>query len=289
MSEQLSLMDDNPEYKAFVDKFKPKLTTDDCYTPPIVYDAIRDWVCKKHGIDPAQIVRPFYPGGDYERFDYPNGCIVLDNPPFSILTKICTFYLDRQIPFFLFAPSLTIFSGRAIATKMNHIVCDAYITYENGANVRTAFVTNLYKDIVAQSEPDLHRIVKEANEANIRARKQELPKYAYPDEVLTAAMLQRYSKYGIEFVVRKEDCVHISALEAQRKAKKTVFGGGLLLSEKAAVEKAAVEKAAVEKAAAEKAAAEKAAAEKAMARRWELSETEKRLSASLGAKERSHE
>ena len=274
MSEQLSLMDDNPEHKAFVDKFKPKLTTDDCYTPPIVYDAIRDWVCKKHGIDPAQIVRPFYPGGDYERFDYPNGCIVLDNPPFSILAKICKFYLNRQISFFLFSPSLTTFSVREIATKMNHIVCDADITYENGANVRTSFVTNLYKDIVAQSEPDLHRIVKKANEENISARKRELPKYAYPDEVLTAAMLQRYSKYGIKFVVRKEDCVHISALEAQRKAKKTVFGGGLLLSEKAA---------------AEKAAAEKAAAEKAMARRWELSETEKRLSASLGAKERSHE
>lgn len=274
MSEQLSLMDDNPDYKAFVDKFKPKLTTDDCYTPPIVYDAIRDWVCKKYGIDPAQIVRPFYPGGDYERFYYPEGCVVVDNPPFSILAKICAFYLDRQTQFFLFAPSLTVFSGKNIAMKMNHIVCDADITYANGANVRTAFVTNLDGDIVAQSEPDLHRIVKEANEANIRAAKPELPKYTYPDEVLTAAMLQRYSKYGIEFVVRKEDCVLISALEAQRKDKKTVFGGGLLLSKKAA---------------AEKAAAEKAAAEKAIARRWELSETEKRLSSSLGAKERSHE
>ena len=279
MSEQLSLMDDNPDYKAFVDKFKPKLTTDDCYTPPIVYDAIRDWVCKKYGIDPAQIVRPFYPGGDYERFDYPQGCIVLDNPPFSILTKICAFYLDRQTQFFLFAPSLTVFFGKKIAMKMNHIVCDADITYANGANVRTAFVTNLDGDIVAQSEPDLQRIVKEANVANLRATKPELPKYTYPDEVLTAAMLQRYSKYGIEFVVRKEDCVLISALEAQRKAKKTVFGGGLLLSEKAAAEKAA----------AEKAAAEKAAAEKAAATQWRLSEAEKRLVASLGAKEKEHE
>lgn len=26
------------EYEAFVDKFKPKKTTDDCYTPPDVYD-----------------------------------------------------------------------------------------------------------------------------------------------------------------------------------------------------------------------------------------------------------
>lgn len=30
------------EYKKFVDKFKPKKTTDDCYTPELVYDAVRD-------------------------------------------------------------------------------------------------------------------------------------------------------------------------------------------------------------------------------------------------------
>ena len=51
--EQLSFIDFNePEspkksnkvkfddYKGFVNKFKPKKTTDDCYTPAIVYDAI---------------------------------------------------------------------------------------------------------------------------------------------------------------------------------------------------------------------------------------------------------
>lgn len=32
--EQLTLEEASEEYKAFVDKFKPKLTTDDCYTPP---------------------------------------------------------------------------------------------------------------------------------------------------------------------------------------------------------------------------------------------------------------
>ena len=28
-------------YEQFVDKFKPKKTTDDCMTPPLVYDAVR--------------------------------------------------------------------------------------------------------------------------------------------------------------------------------------------------------------------------------------------------------
>lgn len=98
--EQATLFDDNPAYDAFVDKFKPKKTTDDCYTPPLVYDAVRDWACTEYGINPACIVRPFYPGGDYERFDYPDDCVVLDNPPFSILVKICQFYLNRGINFF---------------------------------------------------------------------------------------------------------------------------------------------------------------------------------------------
>ncbi len=32
------------DYDGFVNKFKPKLTTDDCYTPQYVYDVIRDLV-----------------------------------------------------------------------------------------------------------------------------------------------------------------------------------------------------------------------------------------------------
>ena len=98
-------------YEEFVEKFKPKKTTDDCYTPPRVYEAVKDWVVKEYGIDPTKIVRPFYPGGDYERFEYPEGGVVLDNPPFSILSKILRFYDERGIAYFLFAPTLTIFSS----------------------------------------------------------------------------------------------------------------------------------------------------------------------------------
>ena len=132
-------------YEEFVEKFQRKKhqkTTDDCYTPPEVYEAVKEWVCKEYGVDPDSIVRPFWPGGDYEHFDYPEGCMVLDNPPFSILTKICEFYLERGIDFFLFAPSLTCFSGRKTIMRMNHVICNCAITYENGAVVRTTFVTS---------------------------------------------------------------------------------------------------------------------------------------------------
>ena len=53
-------------YEEFVEKFKPKKTTDDCYTPPAIYDVIKDWVCHRYKINSEKIMRPFYPGGIIE-------------------------------------------------------------------------------------------------------------------------------------------------------------------------------------------------------------------------------
>lgn len=247
-------------YIEFEEKFKPKKTTDDCYTPPTIYAVIRDWACKEYGIDPEKIVRPFYPGGDYENYDYQEGAVVVDNPPFSIITKICAFYLDAKIPFFLFAPSLTNFSGREFFEKINHVICDANITYENGAVVKTSFVTSFGGDVVVQSEPRLTRIINEETERLRKEVKKELPKYEYPDCVLTAAMVQKYARYGIEFNVRRGEFAYIRMLDSQKAEGKTIFGNGLLLSEKAAAEKADV-------------------------RKWPLSEREKKIVAYLTQKE----
>lgn len=97
-------------YEEFVEKFKPKKTTDDCYTPPVVYDAVAGWVASEYGVNRDNFVRPFYPGGDYENYDYGKTAIVVDNPPFSILSKIVDFYISKNVPFFLFAPNLTLFN-----------------------------------------------------------------------------------------------------------------------------------------------------------------------------------
>lgn len=97
-------------YEEFMEKFKHRMTTDDCYTPEPVYEAVKRWAVREYGIDESGIVRPFYPGGDYEHYDYPKGCVVLDNPPFSKLKTIIKFYDERGIDYFLFAPTLTILS-----------------------------------------------------------------------------------------------------------------------------------------------------------------------------------
>lgn len=236
--EQMTLFNDNPAYDAFVEKFAHRKTTDDCYTPPLVYETVKSWACKEYDIDPDNIVRPFYPGGDYEHYDYPEGCTVLDNPPFSILSRIYRFYLERGIRFFLFAPSLTTLSGKGTCMKMTHIVCGADITYANGAVVRTAFVTNLGGDVVARTAPDLYSMIEAAMVKIRQEARKEQPKYQYPDHILTAAMLQKYNKYGIDFEVRRGDCVSVSKLDAQNEYGKAIFGSGLLLSDAKAAERA---------------------------------------------------
>ena len=87
-------------------------------------------------------------------------------------------------------------------------------------------------------------------------------KYKWPKHLVSAALLGKLCRVGVDnLYIKKKDCERISG---KLGGCNRLFGGGFLLSEKAAEEKAAVEKAAAEKAAVEKAAAEKAAAEKAV-------------------------
>lgn len=255
------------DYDGFVEKFRPKKTTDDCYTPPEVYEVVAGWVEEKYGVARSDMVRPFYPGGDYEGYEYPDGCCVVDNPPFSILSRIQGFYLDHGIRFFLFSPTLTNFSGSRVCMRVTHVITNAGIVYENGAEVKTSFVTNMGGDVVAESEPDLTRRL---NEVSKRLRKtRKLPVYGYPDEVLTAARLQWMASHGTRFVVRRDDCVRVSKLDANPKG---IYGGGLLLSERATAERAT----------AERVAAERAAAERALAYVFELSPQERAIQKTLG-------
>ncbi len=269
----------NDDYNAFVEKFEAKKTTDDCYTPDIVYDAVADWTAAEYGLDRTHFVRPFYPGGDYQAMEYGPEDVVVDNPPFSILAEILRFYRDRGVRFFLFAPALTLFSRAALEAGCC-ISAYADITYENGANVKTSFVTNLEpENVAARTAPALTAAVEAASDAYLRGTRRTLPKYEFPDHVLTAATMGRWSTLGIDFAVAKSDFVRITGLDAMKDFGKDsgIFGGALLLSEKAAVEKAAAEKAAVEKA-----AAEKAAVKKADVTCWQLSQRELEIVQALG-------
>ena len=255
------------EYAEFVDKFKPKKTSDDCYTPENVYQAVADWVCETYGLKQENFVRPFYPGGDYQKYEYSPESVVVDNPPFSIFSDIVRWYVANGIRFFLFSPALTLPSC-IMEESVTHIAAHASITYENTAVVCTSFTTNLDDPaIVLRTAPDLCKKIEEQDEINQKAMKKEIPKYHYPDNILTAAIAGYFNKHGIDYRLRRDDCALVDALDAQKEVGKTIFGKGLLLSSRAA---------------AERAAAERAAAERAAATRWKLSDRELAIIAELG-------
>ena len=243
----------NEEYNAFLEKFKPKKTTDDCYTPDNVYNAVANWVVCEYKVDKNRFVRPFFPGGDYRNHPYPPGSVVVDNPPFSILSEIIRYYSSNKIRFFLFAPALTLFT--AVGEDVEYMPEGCDILYENGATIKTSFVNNLGTNRIYVS-PVLFEAVKAANDENLRAAHADLPKYNYPMNAVLAAQIHRLAQYGQTFKVPKTEALYKNRLAAQAASGKDAFGGLFLISERAAAERAAAERAVV-------------------ATTWELSEDEK--------------
>ncbi len=241
------------DYDGFVEKFKPKKTTDDCFTPPRVYETLIDWISENiMPLDGVEIIRPFWPGGDYETADYPEGCVVIDNPPFSKLAAIRRFYHSRGIRYFLFAPALTMVNS-AKELPATYIITRTSLEYENGVKVSTSFITNFdCSGIEIWVSGDLDRRLKAANK---RPSANPLPAYEYPDCVASPAILRKIAQRGVDLCIPASQCQKVTSLQSQRSVGKAIFGGGWLLSERAAAERAAAERAAAERAAAERAAA----------------------------------
>ena len=263
------------EYEAFVKKFETKKTTDDCYTPQPVFDAVLNFVGTLTDLEGVEIVRPFWPGADFTQARYPDGCVVVDNPPFSILAKIIRYFTAHGIRFFLFAPSLTLFTAQDC--DVTYIVADADITYANGAQVRTGFITNLVPDLRIWCCPELMDAINEAQAIEDKTKRG----FVYPWNIVTAATLQKITAHGVELKIGKRSSFPIKDCDAAKAAGRSLFGGGYLLSTRAAAERAAAERAAAERAAAERAAAERAAAERAAATELQLSPRELRIIAEL--------
>jgi len=247
MNEQLSLFSDEElrpqrpkprgtksnvayyDYESFLAKFadNPK-TTDDCFTPKDVYEAVVQYVGTIVDLSDKQILRPFFPGGDYEHADYPDNGIVIDNPPFSMFTEIVKFYSAREIPFFLFGQGKTIMSCTKYCTAV--IVSDL-LTYENGARIYTNFASNLFGDTLVTTAPKLNDLIFSCPSQNVKAN---LASYNYPPELLSFSQMQTICRGGVEFSVKRNECQIVKNLDNHPKQ---LFGEHILLSSAKAEEK----------------------------------------------------
>lgn len=270
------------KYDAFAKKFDPKKTTDECWTPEPVYDAILGWLKERVDLTGKTIRRPFHPDGDYveEAKTYTADDVVVDNPPFSILAEIRRYYIYMGIPYFLFAPHLTLFSGRGI--EDTGIITHANITYANGAKVLTSFVSNMFGTLRLMTAPQMAEAIEIAErEAKAQSMPPPPPRYDYPSNVVTSSILARTLDSGVVLKIDASECIFIRRLEAQKPQKKSIFGGGFLVSDERAKE---VEDLTARAKEAKEARAKKEEEEEEVMK-WELSEMERKVIQGLKKKE----
>jgi ribosomal protein L29 len=175
--------------------------------------------------------------------------------------------MQKGIKFFLFANHLTLFS---ITSDITRVVCCVDVTYENGAKIKTSFLSNAFGDIRVMGVPELHEEIKAIHREKEKVK--HLPTYDYPPEVLTVYRISCLVSKGIACAFREKDLHYISALDSQKIHKKAIFGNGFLLSEQAALRMKEAERQAEIKAAEAEAAGRKEARIV-----WTLSEREKEI------------
>ena len=206
--------------------------------PPDIYEAVLDYVRSIYPMEGKEVLRPFYPGGDYEHAEYPEDGVVIDNPPFSMFTKICKFYSERKIPFFIFGPGLTIFSCLKYCSV---VVIAPEIKFSNGVKIHCNFATNLIGDVLVTISPELSKTIAACPS---QPQKANFTKYQYPKELLGVTDLQTMAKGNLPFSVKRSEAVLVRNLDKHPK-KCGLYGDHLLISEAAAVKTAAVKAAAV--------------------------------------------
>lgn len=216
----------NKDYVDFVNKFEGGKTTDDCYTPPAVFDAVEKWVRKQYKIpDTIKTLRPFRPGGDYQTEDYSGDVVVIDNPPFSIAAEIYRWYIAHGVKFFLFCNGLTTLKV-SVKRRLTFLPIFVNIIYENGANVNTCFITNMDdEDVALRCSGSLRQAVNDAQSEQSK----ELSKYLRPRNLKIATDFTVMSRLGGEEVFRRD------SVEPVTKACGTqIFGGAVIVSDRVA-------------------------------------------------------
>lgn len=203
-------------------------TPDECYTPPAVYDAVLDYAVDRYNLQGKHIVRPFIPGGDYQKYVYDKNDVVIDNPPFSMTTKIVNWYIDHNIPFFLFINGLYGVSlSRGLHGKATVIVTDANVSFDNKVNekrIKLGFVTNLEaKNIILRGDATL------TNRLNGLVKKKSLNKFKYPANMITNSNVLKALHHGVELKLTTNNCFFEDNLDYNKEHKLTDVHGGCYL------------------------------------------------------------
>lgn len=203
-------------------------TQDECYTPPEVYDTVLEYAVERYQLQGKHIVRPFVPGGNYQQYVYDKNDVVIDNPPFSMRTKITKWYINHDIPFFLFINGLYEVSlSRGLHGKVTVIATNADASFyhkPNNKTIKLGFVTNLEpKNIVLCGDVAL------TNKLNALVKKKALNKYQYPENMITNSDVLAAIRRGVELQLTTNNCLFKYNLDYHKEHKLSGVKGGCYL------------------------------------------------------------
>lgn len=217
-------------------------TNDECYTSPEVYDTALEYAVERYHLRGKHIVRPFVPSGNYQQYVYGKNDVVIDNPPFSMTTEITKWYINHDIPFFLFINGLyAVSTSRGIHGKATVIATNATVSFyhkpKNKA-VKLGFVTNLEpKNIVIRGDLALN------NKLNSLAKK-TLNKFKYPENVIRNSDILKAICRGVELELTTYNSLFEDNLDYNKEHKLNAVHGGCYIVDdnvydeyKAAIEK----------------------------------------------------
>lgn len=207
------------EYFEWLRKFERKHTTDECYTPPAVYEEIKEYVVKFFGLEGKTIERPFYPNGDYKKAaeSYDENTVVIDNPPFSIGSEIIRTYQALGVRYFLFTQMKTalhhIDKGVSVWFMPHNII------YDRGIRVCTAFLTNLEKEQCIRTVPNLIKPQSNGKKS----------KNSYPENLYIASHFCSMSRAGAVLMIPISPEMSRRTYVDKNRGKVQIYGGAVEL------------------------------------------------------------
>ncbi len=231
-------MERHGDYDAFLarhNKETRRRSTDECYTPAAVYDAVLAWVLANcPSVRGKKIVRPFRPEGDYKAEDYTDA-VVIDNPPFFMEHQITTWYVRHGVPFFLFAPALTLFTGATVKDQLTYVATNAEVFYEHDAQIKvpikTSFITNI-EDLASYqlvTAPDLREAIMKAQSQN---KGEYVPtKTEYHKNIVTPYRLSRVAEAGIQMRIPREEAAWWRG-NVMEQGRYNIYGGAFVVSDR---------------------------------------------------------
>lgn len=209
----------NKTYEDFVNKFKRVKSSDETYTSENIKRLLAEYVEQNFHIPMAKQREIFTLEKDYRLEKIEKDEAVVDNPPFSILSEIVAYFLEKKIRFFLHAPTLTSLNLFRKKNGFCVIFTGQEIVYENGARIAVCFVTNLISGKTVFLDPDLGKAIKAA-----KTQKKQKPSRLFPNDFFTGAKLNRMAAHGERGFMKSSE-FHPSLFMEGKKIK--IFGGAI--------------------------------------------------------------